>query len=350
MKSVLAGIPMLLMVASCVSVEPQPNASEPVGVNAGAGSGLRLPPVSDMAAIKPDADGWYHYLQLSFKGPVENGQPNGDGLCKNDPRGLNGPCRFDHGVRMDATYLATVKSDISTQEQRRQNQVRENQRLEAQYRAEERARQEAVFAGVMGAAGSVASDYQAEQARQAAWEAETRAKAEDAYRQGEQQRQEQARQLAEARQQDQAYWQATQSRSSMASGSTLTASSAGDTGAGATSARTGPATGAGSATSTSTSAGAASTEDDPQLCVTSPVYVKNRNCPQGSAATITNRCELPVDARMCLWSNKGSWDCGASYGVGVGKDWTYSACSGTVDKTPFVSLRYSRSNQPLASP
>ncbi|MEG3190808.1 hypothetical protein [Lysobacter sp. D1-1-M9] len=95
------------------------------------------------------------------------------------------------------------------------------------------------------------------------------------------------------------------------------------------------------------SAGRASTLTDPNTCVTPPRTSPNRACGKGFAATISNQCAQPVDARVCHMTVRG-WDCGASWGIQPGSDWSYAVCASTGET--FMSVRSTGTDQPLASP
>lgn len=104
---------------------------------------------------------------------------------------------------------------------------------------------------------------------------------------------------------------------------------------------------AASGRSAAESAGAASTLTDPATCVTAPRTSPNRACGKGYAATITNNCPQPVDARICHMTARG-WDCGASWGIQPGADWSHAVCASTGET--FLSVRSTGLDQPLASP
>lgn len=92
----------------------------------------------------------------------------------------------------------------------------------------------------------------------------------------------------------------------------------------------------------------ASTLDDPSRCVSQPSQVRNPNCKDGSAFTMTNGCEQPVDVRLCIKTQQGSWDCGATWGVRPGGSWSYPSCRGA--STVFMDVRSAGSNRRFADP
>lgn len=70
-------------------------------------------------------------------------------------------------------------------------------------------------------------------------------------------------------------------------------------------------------------------EDDAKDCVTRPEMGRNPNCRDGNAFRVHNRCDRPVDVKICIFTTKGKWDCGASWGIAPGHSWSYPSCFGT---------------------
>jgi hypothetical protein len=99
---------------------------------------------------------------------------------------------------------------------------------------------------------------------------------------------------------------------------------------------------------TAKSPGKASIKSDPQLCISQPQQVRNPNCKDGAAFSVTNSCEGPVDLRICVRTTKGRWDCGTHWGVKAGAVASWPSCFGTTDV--FVAARHSDSEIPLGSP
>lgn len=75
----------------------------------------------------------------------------------------------------------------------------------------------------------------------------------------------------------------------------------------------------------------ASAADDAKNCVTPPQIGKNPNCPNGNSARIHNRCDKPVDIKICIRTTRDKWDCGVQWGVQPGGSWSYPSCFGTND-------------------
>jgi hypothetical protein len=76
--------------------------------------------------------------------------------------------------------------------------------------------------------------------------------------------------------------------------------------------------------------------------------VRNPNCKDGSAFTMTNTCPQPVDARICIKTSDGRWDCGANWGIQPGATWSYPSCRGT--STVFMDVRSAGSNRRFNDP
>jgi hypothetical protein len=77
--------------------------------------------------------------------------------------------------------------------------------------------------------------------------------------------------------------------------------------------------------------GPASTEQDPRTCVSQPmVQIKNAACTDATVASITNSCEQAVEARLCLKTVAGKWDCYMSTTmIRAGASWSANTCKGT---------------------
>jgi hypothetical protein len=96
------------------------------------------------------------------------------------------------------------------------------------------------------------------------------------------------------------------------------------------------------------SAGAASTDDDPSRCVSPPVLGSNPNCKAGNSARIENNCPQSVDARICIKTTDGKWDCGVSWGINPGKSWSWPSCRGTSEV--FFDVRSTGGKRQLRNP
>ena len=302
---------------------------------------LVLPPLVAAEPLQPDAQGWYHFLKLSYKGPMLDGKPHGKGSCIDKASGYRWPCSFEHGVRSDPAYLQALASSYQESELMRQEYEKELQQARQRARAEQQRRQEAAFAGAMGALGDVTAQAEAEQQRERARQAQIQAEL-----QRERARQAQVQAEADAAQRRQAAARAQQAQAAQAEARRIeTAPKPGPVVAAAPPLPSRPR----SNQTTPAAPATASTDDDPSLCVSRPEPVKNQLCAQGSAVRIRNSCEQAVDARLCLRTSEGRWDCGARYNLLPAQDWTWGSCKGVAD-APFLAVRSNKSNRPLASP
>jgi hypothetical protein len=89
--------------------------------------------------------------------------------------------------------------------------------------------------------------------------------------------------------------------------------------------------------------GSASTKQDATQCVSQPQPMRHPNCPKGAAFGMRNQCAQPVDMRICIKQRNGGWDCGVSYGIAPGAQWSYPSCLGI-----YESWTDARSSGPSA--
>lgn len=65
-------------------------------------------------AVRADAQGWYSFGDTRFKGAVVNGAPDGNGMCIVKGEGpRETPCSFSRGVRTDAAYVETKRTQLA---------------------------------------------------------------------------------------------------------------------------------------------------------------------------------------------------------------------------------------------
>ena len=88
--------------------------------------------------------------------------------------------------------------------------------------------------------------------------------------------------------------------------------------------------------------------DDPRSCVSEPTFGRDPNCKEGISAAITNGCDQTVEAKMCFFTTKGKWTCGATFGINPGKRWSHASCFGT--SRIFYDVRRKGDNRKFASP
>lgn len=92
----------------------------------------------------------------------------------------------------------------------------------------------------------------------------------------------------------------------------------------------------------------ASTRDRADTCVGQPVTSAHQcGSRAGLKGRVANSCAAPVDVRMCFMTGTG-WSCQANYGLDPEDAWEPGDCGATGQV--FRSVRYSDSNEPLASP
>lgn len=59
----------------------------------------------------------------------------------------------------------------------------------------------------------------------------------------------------------------------------------------------------------------ASTNDDPNTCITRPEFRSNDGFPGNTSASVINGCPQKVDIVLCLKRSAGDWTCGAKFGI-----------------------------------
>lgn len=59
----------------------------------------------------------------------------------------------------------------------------------------------------------------------------------------------------------------------------------------------------------------ASTNDDPNTCITRPEFRSNDGFPGNTSASVINGCPQKVDIVLCLKRTAGDWTCGAQFGI-----------------------------------
>lgn len=92
----------------------------------------------------------------------------------------------------------------------------------------------------------------------------------------------------------------------------------------------------------------ASTRDRADTCVGQPVTSAHQcGTRAGLKGRVVNSCAAPVDVRMCFMTATG-WSCQVNYGLDPEDAWEPGDCGATGQV--FRSVRYSDSNEPLASP
>jgi len=64
-----------------------------------------------------------------------------------------------------------------------------------------------------------------------------------------------------------------------------------------------------------TKVAAASTNDDPNTCITRPEFRSNDGFPGNTSASVINGCSQKVDIVLCLKRTTGDWTCGAKFGI-----------------------------------
>ena len=74
---------------------------------------------------------------------------------------------------------------------------------------------------------------------------------------------------------------------------------------------------------------AASTDDDPNTCITRPEFRSNDGFPGNTSASVINGCPQKVDIVLCLKRTTGDWTCGAKFGILTQGKMTYSARNAT---------------------
>lgn len=103
--------------------------------------GCATPPIPEIANYAgktsvslADSEGWYHYVNLHFKGELLNNKPHGYGICRDKQYSGFGPavsCQFNNGDRVDDAHLRQV----AVNQANKASQIREEER-EKERRAE----------------------------------------------------------------------------------------------------------------------------------------------------------------------------------------------------------------------
>jgi len=73
----------------------------------------------------------------------------------------------------------------------------------------------------------------------------------------------------------------------------------------------------------------ASTNDDPNTCITRPEFRSNDGFPGNTSASVINGCPQKVDIVLCLKRTTGDWTCGAKFGILTQGKMTYSSRNAT---------------------
>ena len=74
---------------------------------------------------------------------------------------------------------------------------------------------------------------------------------------------------------------------------------------------------------------AASTNDDPNTCITRPEFRSNDGFPGNTSASVINGCPQKVDIVLCLKRTTGDWTCGAKFGILTQGKITYASRNAT---------------------
>lgn len=74
---------------------------------------------------------------------------------------------------------------------------------------------------------------------------------------------------------------------------------------------------------------AASTNDDPNTCITRPEFRSNDGSPGNTSASVINACPQKVDIVLCLKRTTGDWTCGAKFGILTQGKITYASRNAT---------------------
>jgi len=73
----------------------------------------------------------------------------------------------------------------------------------------------------------------------------------------------------------------------------------------------------------------ASTNDDPNICITRPEFRSNDGFPGNTSASVINGCPQKVDIVLCLKRTTGDWTCVAKFGILTQGKMTYSSRNAT---------------------
>ena len=87
---------------------------------------------------------------------------------------------------------------------------------------------------------------------------------------------------------------------------------------------------------------------DANQCVSKAQLLPDDEHKGKTVAYVYNRCELPIDMRICLMTEEKGWKCGMMRNVSPQTSWSLSVSHATGQV--FVAARPNGSNQPLNSP
>lgn len=73
----------------------------------------------------------------------------------------------------------------------------------------------------------------------------------------------------------------------------------------------------------------ASTNDDPNTCITRPEFRSNDGLPGNTSASVINGCPQKVDIVLCLKRTAGDWTCGARFGILPQSKMSYATLNAT---------------------
>jgi len=92
----------------------------------------------------------------------------------------------------------------------------------------------------------------------------------------------------------------------------------------------------------------AAAEADANRCVSQAALLPDDEHKGKTAAHVVNRCNAPVDMRICLMTEAKGWNCGMTHNVAPQTSWSWSAAHATGEV--FVDARINGSNRTLNSP
>jgi hypothetical protein len=87
---------------------------------------------------------------------------------------------------------------------------------------------------------------------------------------------------------------------------------------------------------------------DANSCVSQATVLPDDEHKGKTAAYVFNRCDEPVDMRICLMTESGKWNCGMTRNVAPQTSWSWSASKATGQV--YVDARINGSNRALLSP
>jgi hypothetical protein len=93
---------------------------------------------------------------------------------------------------------------------------------------------------------------------------------------------------------------------------------------------------------------AALADGDANSCVSQATLLPDDEHKGKTAAYVFNRCEEPVDMRICLMTESGKWNCGMIRNVSPQTSWSWSASKATGQV--YVDARINGSSRSLNSP